>query len=448
MTRTRQRDSHAFRRATRLGVLALAPLLTSACSKSTSGRLHVTPNVVAGQESTATAATVGALRLGSGAAPRLASLKYFFTDIVICQNVEEMGSGYRSAEGCLPIYSNHPGGMPDYEGYGVNQALDDTAPDHYVDLMSAEGRSKLRQPFVLEAPVADDDVADGGASPDGGTPSRAGVYRYGLVNFLRPIKVTAEFPIVGEPDAYYRTRAVTQVTSGRTPDGAHTSDRVQIGDTLSGPTEETTYMLNNGGVLFTFQKPFVIDRADVEAQTEITMDLVFNPESFGQAFPSDTCLSDPFHAICDPQNDVVIDMPYVRMTPVPRKRGEHTRKETYLMDYDGGSQLRIELYYNDADGEASIQGVDTAVVYTAVPSAPENNVVPSNHVSQSGSVTTNDASVTLLSWDRVPALEGLVRRQNGTATLHCLYGGAVCTTPGASLARAYTFVGDTLVSGS
>ena len=258
--------------------------------------------------------------------------------------------------------------------------------------------------------------------------------------------MTAQFPIVGEPDQYFRTRAVTQITGGRTMDGRFNTERVQIGDTLSGPTEETTYLLNNGGALFTFQKPFVITQADVDSQAEIKVDLVFNPENFGQAYQAGDCTSDSNVAICDPTNNVVIDMPYVRMNPVPRKAGERTRKETYLMDYDTSSKLRIELYYNDADQEAGIQGVDAAVVYTAVSNQPNNNIVASNFVSQSGSVATGDASVSLLDYQHTPTLSGLIRRHDGTAAVHCVFSGTICPTVGATVERAYTFVGDTVVS--
>ena len=65
--------------------------------------------------------------------------------------------------------------------------------------------------------------------------------------------------------------------------GSFGSERVDTGDTLSGATEQTTYMLNDGGVLFTFQKPFVITQTDVDAKTENKIDLVVSPESFGQA---------------------------------------------------------------------------------------------------------------------------------------------------------------------
>src|SRR4051812_11419728 len=159
-------------------------------------------------------------------------------------------------------------------------------------------------------------------------------------------------------------------------------------------------MLNNGGALFTFQKPFVITREDIEAKAEIKIDLVFNPENFGQAYETQSCRDQNWVQICDPINNVVIDMPYVRMNPVPRKTGEKTRKETYLMDYDVDSKLRIELYYNDADPEAGVQGVDTAVIYGPGATSPNNNVIASNFVAQTGSVRSNNAQVSLLDYQR------------------------------------------------
>jgi hypothetical protein len=155
--------------------------------------------------------------------------------------------------------------------------------------------------------------------------------------------------------------------------------------------------------------------------------------------------------ICDPTNNVAIDMPFVHMSPVPRKTGEKTRKETYLVDYDSNSKLRIELYYNDADAEAGVQGVDTAIVYNAgtpAGSMPSFNTISSNFVSQTGSVTTNDASVSLMDYQRSVNLEGLLRRQAGTVTVHCLFPGSICSTLNETFTRAYTYVGDTVVSGN
>jgi len=90
--------------------------------------------------------------------------------------------------------------------------------------------------------------------------------------------------------------------------------------------------------------------------------------------------------------------------------------------------------------------VDAAVVYDATATMPHNNVIASNYVSQTGSVQTNDASVTLMDYQHTPNLDGLVRRQNGTATVHCLFSGSLCPTLGGTVTRNYTYVGDTVVS--
>lgn len=433
----------------RLSLLSLC-LALCACGQSSTVKVHLLPNVIAGaQDGTATSQLAGvsartsALRIGSPAATNLKSLKYYVISIQICQDVQVMGSGYSSASGCLALYTNPETSPPDYNNYVATQAKDDVTPGRFIDLMTADGQAALRRPVTLEIPAPKDDGKSEGQGTDGG-PSLDGAYRFGLINFYRPIKVTAEFPIIGQPDQYFRTRAITNIISGRTMDGRFNTERVEIGDSLSGPTEETTYMLNNGGALFTFQKPFVITKADVDAQAEIKVDLVFNPENFGQAFETSGCNADS--AICDPTNNVVIDMPFVRMSPVPRKAGEHTRKETYLMDYDAASKLRIELYYNDGDTEAGIQGVDTAIVYTAPSNMTSRNVIASNYVSQTGSVRSNDASVSLQDYQHTPNLTGLLRRQDGTATVQCLFPGSLCPSVGATAPRPYTFVGDSLVS--
>jgi hypothetical protein len=441
---------------------------------ATTGTIRLVPNVVAGVQpgkgsTLPLVLNPTALRIGSPSALSLQSLKYYISSIQLCQDVTLQGSGYSGTQGCIQLYQNQAPGSPDYDTYLVTQAKDDTTAGRYIDLMTAEGQAALRKPITLEVPLpppnpdagapddagndpdsrAGDDaaVADDAASDPPAPPSQAGAYRFGLINFYRPIKVKAEFPVVGHPDQHFRTRAVTHITPVAPPmAGGFASERVEIGDTLSGPTEETTYMLNNGGALFTFQKPFVITREDIEAKAEIKIDLVFNPENFGQAYESQTCRDQNWVQICDPVNNVIIDMPYVRMNPVPRKTGEKTRKETYLMDYDINSKLRIELYYNDHDPEAGVQGVDTAIVYGPSATTPNNNVIASNFVAQIGSVRSNDASVTLMDYQHTPNLVGLRRRQNGTTTIHCLFTGAICPTPGGTVTRPYTYQGDTVVS--
>jgi hypothetical protein len=424
--------------------LLLVSVLLWGCSGS-SAKIRLVPNVVAGTQVAlaAGAAQTSESRIGSPEAVNLKSLKYYITTIQLCQEAQLSGSGFSGTQGCIALYTSDPANAPDYNQYTVEEAQADDDPAHYIDLMTAEGQATLRRPVTLEVSVGKEEKADSGVSP-------AGAYNYGMINFYRPIKVTAEFPMVGQRDQYFRTRSVTRIDQGPTLQGGFNTQKVEIGDTLSGPTEETTYMLNNGGALFVFQKPFVITQADVDAQNEIKVDLVFNPENFGQAYDrganAQNCVDEPYSAICDPLNNVVIDMPYVRMNPVPRKTGEKTRKETYLMDYAEHSKLRIELYYNDGDSEAGIQGVDSAVIYDAGATEPKNNTIATNFVSQTGSIHSNDADVTLMDYQHSPNLQGLVRRQPGTVVIHCLFPGALCQEYGSTVTRAYTYVGDSMVS--
>jgi hypothetical protein len=420
-----------------------------------SGMIRIVPNIVAGSQiGTPGGSGVGvkseALRIGTPSATTLYSLKYYIISIQLCQDLEASGSGYSNARGCIDLYNNQKPDSPDYNTYTVSAAQADTTEGHFIDLMSSAGQSALRKPVTVQLPSPVDvdhasDDADAGVAIDD---APSGAFRYGLINFYRPVKVRAEFPIIGETDTMFRTKAVTMIHDIPGFNGGLGGERVDIGDTLMAPTEETVYMLNNGGVWFTFQKPFVITQEDVDAKAEIKLDLVFNPENFGQAYSAD-CANDQRVVVCDPKNGVSIDMPYVHMSPVPRKAGEKTRKEIYMLDYDDDSQVRIELYYNDHDPEAGVQGVDLALVYgsnTASANMSSLNTIASNFVAQKGSISGGDASVSLLDYQREVNLEGLRRRQAGTATIHCRFTGSICPSVGMDLQRAYTFVDDVVVS--
>jgi hypothetical protein len=90
--------------------------------------------------------------------------------------------------------------------------------------------------------------------------------------------------------------------------------------------------------------------------------------------------------------------------------------------------------------------VDAAVVYDEDATEPNNNVIASSFVSQTGSVSSNDANVTLMDYQHSPNLQDLVRRQDGTVVIHCLFPGTICQDPGSVVTRAYKYVGDSVVS--
>ncbi|HEY4392961.1 MAG TPA: hypothetical protein VGP64_02815, partial [Polyangia bacterium] len=229
----------------RARTLLVGGLFALGCGGGSTAKILMTPNVIAGTSTGATAQSGGLtaqrspLSVGSPSAMDLKSLKYYISSIQLCQDVTTNGgTGYSNTKGCIQLYQNMDGGSPDYDSYDATRAMADTTPGRYVDLMTAEGQATIRKPVTLDVQVAPD--SDGGSGDDGGT-SQVGAYRFGLINFYRPIKVTAEFPMLGQPGQYYRTRAVNQVVD-TTPAGAsHNSEEVLICDTTTGPTEETTY---------------------------------------------------------------------------------------------------------------------------------------------------------------------------------------------------------------
>jgi hypothetical protein len=389
---------------------------------------RVTANVIAGA---ATVPGQSALTLPASIATTTATslhnLQYAIRDIQLCEDVTRSGSGFSDRRNCVAIYVNPnvPADTEFYDGYLVDQALVDTTEGRFIDLMTEAGRAELRNP-TRASPVA------------------AGTYRFGMINFLRPIRVNAEFLAVGDPNSRVYTRATTSTTE-LPASGTFRNQQALVGDVSAGPSELMTYMLNNGGSYFAFAEPFVVTPEEAAAGAPILIDLVFNPDSFGVAKGQDECRN---AQVCDPLNAVVFDMPFVRMNPVPRKAGEQTFKETYLVDYDldGGAKVRVELYFNAADADKAVRGVDVAVVYPSTATRPANNIVAADNFAQTGSIAAGDATVSLRDYQLLDTLSGLVRRTSGTATLHCTLTGEVCPTAGGTLSRAYTYEGDTLVS--
>ncbi len=377
---------------------------------------------------TSTDGTVGATTAAS-----LKSLKYFIQGIQLCQTMTITGSAYSNASGCIDLYTGPVGNNDQslYNSYTITEALADTDSSRWIDLMSATDQAKLKKGITV-------------------TLAMKGSYKYGKIDFFRPIKTTAEFPLIG--GGTYYSKASTAVARDNNEIGLQV-ESASVGDMTTGPAEETVYMMNNGGVWFPFVKDFEITDDDIKNQTNVSMDLVFNPADFGKASKAaGTCdpTADNKNAfIYDKANCITMNMPYVRMNPVPRKGGEKTYKETYLIDYGTGtsnSKVRMELYYVNSDTEKSIRGVDSTVVLGTGATSEPSNVINGYYVNQTGTIAGNNATVEIQDYQKSPVLTGLVRRTNGTATLSCVYMGGPCTATGATSSLAYTYVGETLVS--
>lgn len=363
--------------------------------------------------------------VGQTTSASITSLQYFIQDIQLCESMTITGTGYSGAEGCITLYQSPDvafvQSLDNYNSYTVTEALADTSENHFVDFMTAEGRARLQSPVTADA----------------------GTYNYGKINFFRPIRIKAEFMAPGAttPTWYTRDTSLGTIVDEGNDDGGRQVETVRLDGLLkTGPAQTMTYMLNNGGTWFPFVRPFVVAAGD-----SITLDFVFNPENFATATEQATC-SVPTNKppVFDLTNCVTLDMPYAKMSPVPRKESDSTRKEVYLIDWDTGasaSKIRAEVYYSSGDADKSVQGVDTAVVMQSGATTSTNNVI------QALRVTEASGELTFIGYNQssgqvdATVLTGLRRRADGVVSITCNFTGGPCTSTGTTLSKAYTYVG-------
>ena len=362
--------------------------------------------------------------VGGTTASSLQSLKYFILSIQICKDVTRNGSGFSGTEGCLTIYRNPDSGAEsDYSSYNITSAMADQDTSHWIDFMSAESRAQL---FADPTALTSDDI---------------GSYNYGLINFMTPIKVTAEFKDSSGTTQFVTKTPTAAEVKNDTPGTTITQPQyVEFDGTRyrSGAAEELTVQNNNGGTILAFMNPFEITQQDIDDGTGVYVDFVFNPDSFATASSSGgtNCTSGIGRADC-----TTFSVPMGKLAPVPHKAGETIEKEVYLVsDFSNGNDMRIELYYNTSDASKAIMGMDRSSVATASSTLDGTNALPYGYVvdeNSSGSVTFYGYNSATNAIDAVE-LEGLVRRTNGTVTLHASMGG--------TSTKSYTYVGTEAVS--
>ena len=350
-------------------------------------------------------------------ATSLKSLKYFIREVQICKNVVRNGSGFSSTEGCITIYANAAASSADYANYNINAAMADQDPNHWIDFMSAESRAKLS------------------ANPVTLTSDQVGSYNYGLINFMTPIKITAEFKDSnGTVRFVTKTPTAAEIKTGSGAGAVNNPQYVEYADSryTSGAAEELTVQNNNGGTILSFLKPFEITQADVDNKTAFNLDFVFNPDSFATADESgnSNCTnttSDTYGVkYVYPTNCTSFSVPMGKLAPLPHKSTEAIKKEVYLVtNFAGGNDMRIELYYNDSDASKAIIGMDRSSVVTANSTASGLNALPYGY-----RLTESNGSVTFYGYNQATKditfaeLSGLVRRTNGTLTLNSSLGGS------------------------
>jgi hypothetical protein len=323
--------------------------------------------------------------------------------------------------------------MAAYQNYDITTAMADTSEDHWIDFMSASSRAKLS------------------ASPVTLTSDNVGEYKYGLINFIKAIKIDAEYKDAGGTTRFYtKTPSASEIiTDAADSFGKKQHLTFSSTDPTVGPSSEMTVMNNNGGTLFHFLKPLSITADDITNNSTFKIDFVFNPANYsGASGGSGTnCTGGIAPAICGDYS-----IPMGKLAPVPHRDGEAIKKEIYLIsNFTTNGDLRIELYYNDADSAKSIMGVDRSIVIKSGATSTNDMGMPYLYKASedsSGVVTFYDYDQSTNAMTRV-VIQNLTRRTGGTAILPCPGAGAFgnqCSSASGSVSMSYTYAGTETVS--
>jgi hypothetical protein len=309
----------------------------------------------------------------------------------------------------------------------------DTSEDHWIDFMSETSRAKLT------------------ASPVTLTSDNVGDYKFGLINFMKPIKIDAEYKDASGTTRFY-TKTPTSaeiITDAADSFGKKQHLSFSSTDPTVGPSSEMTVMNNNGGTLFRFMKPLSITSDDITNTTGFKIDFVFNPDNYSGASGGggSNCTDGIAPNICGGY-----DIPMGKLAPVPHKDGEAIKKEIYLVnDFTTNGDLRIELYYNDSDTTKSIMGVDRSVVIKSGAILTGDMGMPYLYrlaEDANGVVTFYDYDQSTNDMTRV-VVQDFARRASGTAVFPCPGAGAFgnqCASNSGSVSMTYTYVGTETVS--
>jgi len=417
------------------------PLLNSSCGKKRKSDAQeggtIAPRILlAGSSAALSSEDLGSsltATAGQTTATSLKSLKYYVQNVQICQNVDTQGSGFSGTSGCIVIYANPDANDAAYGNYDISTAMADTSEDHWIDFMSEASRSKLTaNPLTL-------------------TTDNIGDYKFGLINFMKTIKIDAEYKDASGTTRFYTKTPTSSEIINDTADSFGKRQHLTFSSTnpTVGPSSEMTVMNNNGGTLFRFLKPLSITADDITNKTAFKIDFVFNPANYSGAYGGggSNCTDGIAPNICGSY-----DIPMGKLAPVPHKDGEMIKKEVYLIsNFSTNADLRIELYFNDADSSKAIMGVDRSLVIKSGATTTSDMGMPYLYRATedtSGVVTFYDYDQATNDMTRA-VVQNFARRASGTAVFPCPGAGAFgnqCSSSSGSVSMSYTYVGTETIS--
>jgi hypothetical protein len=255
------------------------------------------------------------IHYGQASAVQLKSLKYFITSIDLCQDAVLNGSGYSSTKDCISLYRNAKATDGLYERFDQAEAAKPEYDGDFKDLMKGlKLGTHIRK-------------------------KNAGTYRYALVGWMKPIKVTAEVALATGKTLY--THAGT-VESSVDQNGL-THQNTVIPNMTEAPAEEAITKLENGGSIVAFGAPLVITEDDVASGAQFAVDMVFNPDAMVKGADG------PFAMATLTGNDGnYMSVPALSLVPLVHKTTEKVVHATYKAHASTPASpfdVRFELYY-------------------------------------------------------------------------------------------------------
>ncbi len=339
------------------------------------------------------------------AAGGLTSFQMYFREIKICNSLTVSGSGYSGQSGCSTVYSN----LSDaYEITNTAQAATSfnraaaasASTGKYFDVLSAADRTSLTTAATVSA----------------------GEYNYGVIEAHHWVKVNAK---VNSTTAVCTTSATVTDTDSTGGDGVVTTNSISSDVTSCGSPAEAMVWLGTANTSFKFLRPFTVAGGDT-----VELDLAFN---LAQQVKGGAAGGNYNYKT---SGGVGLQVPMLRMVPVPRKSTETTKVEQYLLTPASSAdwQLRVELYYNSADADKTVLAAMITPVQTT---SGTSNVDLSTFSLYAYSVAQSGTTVTFKSWDDSTSL--ILDRAGTSGTISCpthSSGGYMLTSCGAATVTA------------
>lgn len=320
----------------------------------------------------------GAASVGAGG---LTSFKMYISSIQFCEDLTVNGSGYSNPTNCTTVYEN---GDDNYDSFDV-AAAEAVGAGKYFDLLSASGRAAMTSEVTLDP----------------------GTYNVGIINWYRPIKVTAAVPLKNGDTLYTKSCPSTGACEVTGMDAA--------------PAEESIVDFNNGGTWMKFLKPLVVDGTE-----DFTIDLAYDLDQriFGGEDISNGMVLQPTGCGASDTGYCGIYMPILRLVPVAHKASESTVVETYEM---GGAsaewKIRVDVYYNSGDADKAVLAADLFPIPT---NDVDSSIAAGVYVY---TVSETDGVTTFKDVDGNPQLSDFTRADSGTAKLKCPSGASLVGCP-------------------